>query len=351
MPEESGQEKTEQATARKRRKAREEGQVARSMELNTALVLLAAFYTLNLFGKHMYSGICEIFRYFFSGFSQAFDLGLLQNWLFYVFIKIGLILAPLLGAVMLAGIAVNVAQVGFFLTPKNLEPKLDKLNPLSGLKRIFSKRGMIELPKNLLKVIVIGTVAFITIKKYFPNILMLTDVTPSGLFVFICMLTYKMAMKAIIALLILAILDYGYQKWQHEEDLKMTKQEVKEEYKQMEGDPHVKSKIRSKQREMAQQRMMEEVPKADVVITNPTHFAVAIKYEEKDPAPIVLAKGAGVIAQRIKAIALENNIPIHENKELARALYAAVEVGQTIPEKFFTAVAEILSYIYRQKRR
>jgi flagellar biosynthetic protein FlhB len=258
---------------------------------------------------------------------------------------------PFLLGLSIVGFAVSVSQVGFMFSTEALQPKTAKLNPLKGIKRIFaSRRSMIELLKNLVKLIIVGLVTYFAISSVIDQTVLLMDSDVTSILEFFSESVVFIGSKAGIAFLGLALFDFVYQKSEFEKDLRMTKQEVKEESKMMEGDPLIKSRIRSVQKQIAYKRMMHEVPKADVIVTNPTHLAVALKYEPGTmDAPKVVAKGADLIAQKIKDIAKEHGIPIVEDKPLARALYKSVEIGQAIPEKLFQAVAQLLAYIYKMK--
>jgi flagellar biosynthetic protein FlhB len=243
-------------------------------------------------------------------------------------------------------------QVGFLFTMEPLKMKISKLDPIQGFKRIFSLRAIVELLKSILKIIIVGLVTFSVLWFQIDEILLLTDKSLGASLSSIGNLTVKMGLYASAALLFLAFLDYLYQRYDFERNIRMSKQDIKDEYKKTEGDPLIKSKIKQKQREMAMKRMMQEVPKADVVITNPTHYAVALKYEdEKMDAPVVIAKGVDYVALKIKELAKEHDVVTVENRPLARALYSQTEIGDAIPEEFFKAVAEILAYVYRLKNK
>lgn len=255
-----------------------------------------------------------------------------------------------MGAVFVTALAAEMFQVGFEISTKAISFKLDRFNVINGFKRLLSLKSLIELLKSLIKLTVIGVVAYFVIKGQINELQLLYNSSILYIFTFLLKGIFKIFISILILMIIVAIMDYGYQRWQYEKDMRMTKQEVKEEYKETEGDPQVKSRIRSIQIQAARKRMMQQVPTADVVVTNPTHLAIAIKY---DPitmaAPQVIAKGAGHIAERIKALAAEHRIPVVENKELARNLYKLIEVGEQIPSEFFRAVAELLAYVYKLK--
>ncbi len=351
MGEESFQEKSEPATPRRRREARKKGQVGRSMELNSFAVLFVGVMILFFSLPLMIDQLTELMRWILQTIT-TFDLSVNHIPALFgeLILRFFVILAPLLIAVLVAGLAINFAQVGFFLTPKPLEPKLDKLDVFKGLKRLVSMRSLVELTKNLIKLTVIGWIAYTAIRaesKHFVTIVdadLLTFLKVTG------MAAFHICLKVSIALLVLAILDYAYQRWDFEKQIRMTKQEIKDETKQYEGSPLTKSRVRRVQQELSRMRQSQEIPKADVVITNPTHLAVALKYDtEKMGAPTVIAKGARLFAQKIKKIAREHDVPIVENPPLARAIYQVVEVGMEIPGNLYKAVAEVLAYVFRLK--
>lgn len=345
----AGGEKTEEPTAKKRADARKKGQVGRSQELNTAFVLLIGFFSLKLLWDSIYLAIASYTTYVFANLNQPVDTENIVR----LFIGIMEILAktalPIMLFIMLIGLAVNFFQVGLNFNTEAIEFKLDKLNPINGFGRIFSKRSLVELAKSFFKILVIGFFLYRFIHEQIIAMpqFMFFDLTTS--LALVAEIIFRMAFIVIGVIMIMAVADYGYQNWQTTQDLKMTKQEVKDEMKQTEGDPQIKGKIRQKQRQMAMARMMKEVPKADVIITNPTHYAVALAYEKGMVAPTVLAKGQDLVAQRIKELGREARVPIVENKPLARTLYAVVQVGDAVPQELYQAVAEVLAYVYRLK--
>jgi flagellar biosynthetic protein FlhB len=260
------------------------------------------------------------------------------------------IILPIFAVAFLTGLITGYSQVGFLFTTKTLQIKLNRLNPLSGLKRIFSVRSLTELIKSIFKIVVVGIIGFSYLKGEVVNMLKTMDMDVVSIAAYIGVTATNVAIRMCIALLVLGVLDYGYQWWEYEKNIRMTKQEIKEEYKQTEGNPEIKSKIKQKQRQISLRRMMQSVPEADVVITNPTHYAVAIKYDIKiSDAPVVLAKGQDYMALKIKEKAKENGIEIVENKSLARALYSTVEIGEKIPPDLYQAVAEVLAFVYGLK--
>jgi len=351
MAEDSSQEKEEAPSEKKREDTRKKGQVAKSTEINSVFVLLTAIFLLRLVGPWMMREFEAHIREYFALCSIP-DMSMqrlieLSQGALVLLLKI---ILPFAGAILCAGVLANVVQIGLLFTFEPMIPKLEKLNPLSGLKRIFSMRTVVETIKNILKIILIGYIAYATIKGEYEILITLADVSVMMIWQFVLSSTYDIFVRTALVMLLIALADYGYQRYEHEKKLKMSHQELKEEHKNMEGDPQVKARIRALQREMSRRKMMDQVPQASVVVTNPTHLAIALQYDaEKNPnsAPIVVAKGADLLALRIRKIAEENNVPIHEDKPLARAMYDKVEVGQEIPYEFFTAVAEIMAYIYK----
>lgn len=345
-------EKTEKATPHKRREARKKGQVLKSAEVNTAVLTMAMFAALYLFGGSMVRNLGQLMTRGIDSMGATSDLTINDAHLLIVdsVLSILRIALPLLLVAVVVGAAVNLAQVGFLFSGEALRPKFSKLNPLQGFKRIFSLRSLVELLKAVLKVAVVGFVVYQEYMKHFATFPGLAALEISNAGSLIVSDAFSMAFKAVMALFALGMADYLYQWWEYERNLRMTKQEVKMEYKMQEGDPQIKARRRQKQREMSMMRMMQSLPKADVVITNPTHYAIAIRYKEEEaPAPVVLAKGKDIVAQRIKEKARELGIEIVENKPVAQALFVACEVGDSIPEDMFATVAEILARVYRMK--
>jgi flagellar biosynthesis protein FlhB len=354
MAEQPGKdERTEPASDKKKSESREKGMVAKSMDLNSAVVLLFGFLTIYLLGDATFGRMSSMFKYIFT---DALKIEVTANSVRYLgylvlsFLSISLL--PILAGIALLGLISNLFQVGFMLSPKALEFKFSKFNPINGLKRIFfSINSAVELGKGMVKSTIVAIVAYNVINGMVGDSIMLVDSDVSNIGGFMVNAVLKVFMKVGIAFFVIAALDYMYQKYEYEKNLRMTKQEVKEEYKMSEGDPVVKGRIKTIQRQIAYKRMMSDVPKADVVVTNPTHFAVALKYDNKKmSAPKVVAKGADLIAQKIKEIAKINGVPIIEDKPLAQTLFKTVDIGEAIPEKLFQAVAQILAYIYKLKR-
>lgn len=343
------QERTEPATPRKRRKEREEGRVAKSQDLGAAAVILTGLFGLLVFGPFLFSRVMT-FTTDMIALMGGDSIGR-DGWLYMIRNDtVFAMLAPWLPVGLSAAVSaliVTVSQVGFVMTPKPLTLKLDRLNPVSGLKKVFSLRSLVELVKGLLKAALLGFVIYYSLRKETPELVSAIrfplEAGVSRLLSKLLSLSFRLA----FLLLVLGIFDYAYQKWEFERSIRMSKQEIKEEYKQMEGDPQIKSKIRQKQRELARSRMMSSVPRADVVITNPTRLAIALEYDrEAMDAPVVTAKGSGFLARRIKEIAGEWQIPLVENKPLARSLFETVEVGEEVPEELYRAVAEVLAFVY-----
>ena len=349
------EEKTEPATQKKRSDARQKGQVAKSRELITAMLLLVTFMTLRIFAASSIGNLMDVIQMFLT-FPENIDSAVSTESLINVYIKclwiFTKIMAPLLIISAVVAIALNYLQVGFLFTLKPLAPKFDKLNPIQGFKNIFSKKAFVEFIKSIFKIVIIGYVIYSYLKTNFEVIpeLLALDMLETAVFIGNTMINTGIRVAAV--LIVMSVFDYAFQFWEHEKSLKMTKQEIKDEYKQSEGNPQVKAKIREKQRQMSLRRMMNEVPKADVIITNPTHFAIAIKYDAtKAEAPIVIAKGKDIIAQKIKEIAKDNKIPTVENKPLAQALYKTVEIGDMVPADLYKAVAEVLAFVYSLKNK
>ena len=347
MPDDA--EKTEDPTPKRRQESREEGQVAESQELNTALTLLFSFVILFFVMPHILKEIMQFITKVYSQyFAMEFSLLTIHNLSLEIMIFILKLIAPIFTMVMIVGVLSSILQIGFLFSPQIVQPEFSKLNPLQGIKQMFSKKTLVELIKSVAKIILVVGIAFITIRPVVSEFLLLIYSNLKKVVSLLGGLSFRLGIRVSLVFIVLGIMDLFYQKWQHEQDLKMSKKEVEEERKQTEGNPEVKQQRKQQQQEMAQQRMMQDVPDADVVITNPTHFAIAIKFDiETMEAPVVLAKGQDDIAQKIKEIAQENEIEIVEEKPLARALYRMVEIGEQIPAELYQAVAEILAYVYQ----
>ncbi|MCM1038145.1 MAG: flagellar biosynthesis protein FlhB [Ruminococcus sp.] len=349
-----GGEKTEEPTAKKLQDARKEGQVAKSKEITNAFELLTLFLVLKYWTSFLGDSFVGIFRNIYTQIPEYIKLydGYLQNTTFRtIFIRVMVRLLIMIGPVLLLGFLVaficDVVQVKWRPTGKPLQPKFNKLNPVNGFKRIFSVNSLMELVKSLLKIGVIVYAVYSYLRKNMPSIYLLYGLSLNEAILEIGNLVINLGFRIAIFYMLVAIIDYVYQKIKFKNDMKMTKQEVKDEYKNQEGDPQIKGKQRQRMQEASRRRMMQQLPEADVVITNPTHYAVAIKYDpEKYDAPYVVAKGVDYLAQRIKDRAREHHIEIVENKPLARMLYANVEVGSVVPPELYQAVAEVLAFVY-----
>jgi len=346
-------EKTEEATPKKKSDAKKKGQVAKSKELSSTFTLITATLLMILLGAYMLESFLGIISLFLNNY-------LTLNLTEYTFksvlvvstMRFAAVILPIVMPIMIMGIVASLMQSGFILTGEPLKPDLKKLSPISGFKKIFSTRSLVDLFKNLAIVTTIAFVAYDFIKSNYLSIMNYGSLKVEAMLPAFGSLVIEIFFIISIIMLIISVSDYAYQRYKHNKDLKMSMQEIKEEYKQQEGDPQLKSKIRQKQREMASSRMMQQVPDATVVITNPTHLSIAIKYEQGgDGAPIVVAKGADNIAMKIREIAKENDIPIIENKPLARLIYKELDVGSEIPTDMYQAVAEILALVYKLKER
>jgi flagellar biosynthesis protein FlhB len=351
MADEQFQERTEQATPRRRQKAREEGKVARSVELNSAVILCLGAATLYFMGPLLVSQLKDYMVFTFSEapkMNPSFDtlVSLFSSRVLTFFFLLG----PILLILSLVAYGINVMQVGFMFTGKPLEPKLDKLNIANGIKKMFSARSLMELIRDTLKLLVIGFVGYKAITSQLDSFFLLSDNSVAVFAGAMGKMALKTSLQIGIVMLVIALLDYAYQKYDFEKSIKMSRQEIQDEYKDTEGSPQIKARVRQIQREISRKRMMQEIPKADVVVTNPTHLAVALKYRPDEmEAPMVVAKGERLIAEKIKQIARDAGVPVVENQPLARALFSMCEIGSYVPAKLFRAVAEVLAYVYRLK--
>lgn len=346
--EESQDQKTLQPTQRKIEKAREKGKVSRSTELTAGIMIFAGFIAMRLLFPYLLSQASQVFTQSLGGASIIGNLYDVEILAANTIIDLFRIVGPFLGIAAAVALVANYSQVGFIFTTTPITPSLDKIDPVQGAKRLFSTRTLVKTGVNLAKAALVGLVFFYSIKGSIGEYIALGDSDIRTIVKFIATEVFDVGIKAAALLLVLGFVDYAYQKKEYTKNLMMTHHEMKEEFKELEGSPITKSRIRSVQRSLARQRMMKEVPKATVVVTNPTHVAVALKYEpEGMPAPIVVAKGKRLIAERIKEIAMAHGVPIYENKPLARSLYDLVNIGEVIPESLYKAVAEVLSYVYR----
>ena len=353
MPESSSEDKTEQPTQKRLSDARAKGSVAKSTELNSAIILLLGmsfFYLTALrFWHLLMHGMKTTFLHINT---EQVSMEAIRPHYMIGLVFIAKIVWPFFAFIAFIGVFANILQVGFLFTTQPLEPNLSKLNPISGLKNLVSVKGLAEAIKGFFKVFIVMFVAYLIIKADLPKIFSAADCSVGQSVVLLGKEMYKIGIIISILILVMAGFDYAFQRWNYMKSMRMTKQEIKEERKQLEGDPLIKSRIKSLQREMARRRMMDEVPKATVVVTNPTFIAIALQYEPDEMnAPKVVAKGKRIIAERIKKIARENDIPIVEDKPLARSLYEVVEPGDEVPPDYFAAVAEILAYVYKLRRK
>lgn len=343
-------EKTESPTQRRRDEARQDGNIARSQDLTAACIAVAAMVLLYFFGLNLYTQLRGMSQAFLtsahaSNPTRADDLGAMASFAGREMIWT---LGPLILGISCFALLSSIGQVGFLLTLKPLQPSLNKLSILKGLKRLADARAGVRLLMSLLKIGLVGAVATVVIAADLGKVLKLMELGVTPAFGAAAEIVFWLSIKLGLVLLLLAAMDYGFQRWKHEQDLKMTKQEIKEEMKRMDGDPMVKQRRARVARQLAMQRIAAAVPKADVVVTNPTHFSVALRYDaESMRAPKVVAKGADYMALRIRQIALSHGVPLVERKPLAQALYRNVEIGQEVPPDHYAAVAEILAYVYR----
>lgn len=351
---EEGGDKSEEPTPHRLREAREKGQVAKSKEITTAVLLLLSYYLFRYTGEFTWRELAGMAQGIFSQIpASANEFSL--SFVAYIFLiglrAFALSLMPIFAVTFVAALLAEALQTGLVFSIDPLQPKLERLNPLEGFKKLFSIQGLVETIKSILKILVVFYIAWAAIKEDLPFVMVLMDGQPWDALVLGGSIAYKVAMRVGTFYVLIAILDYFYKRWEYMRGLKMTRQEIKEEYKRLEGDPQVKQRMRDLQRQVAYQRMMSSVPQADVVVTNPTHVAVALKYDQgKMKAPLLLAKGERKNAEKIKQIAEANEIPIVENEPLARSIYRTSNVGQEIPRVLYQAVAEVLAYIYKQKR-
>lgn len=351
-----GGDKTEEPTAKKIDDSRKEGQVAKSKEISTAASLLAVFLCMKIFMGFLGERLTGVFFKFWnqldvyanSAFNSITVVQLLTEGLIYILITC----LPFFVIAFLVAFLSQAVQFKWMVTSKPLQPKLNKLNPISGFKRMFSKQALFELVLSIVKIVIIYAICHSVIKDNLTVLLTLYDLEIKDCLGILFDLVMDLGLKISLVYFILAFADLFFQKWKHKQELKMTKQEVKDEYKNQEGDPKVKSQQRQRMQQASRRRMMQSIPEADVVITNPTHFAVALKYDNTvNQAPIVVAKGADYLAFKIKEIAKENDVVIYEDKPLARMLYNNVDIGREIPVELYQAVAEVLAYVYGERNK
>lgn len=346
MAEQNG-DKTEAPTPRRRQEARDQGNIARSTDLTAAMLLLGITILISFSGARIIEALRKLVESGLSGHLTVHTLRDLTPMVFSLTTFMVQAMMPMLVGTLLIAILANWLQVGFHPNLKKLQPRFP-FNPIKGIKRLFGGgRGPVQMGMNLLKLVLVSFVAYSAVAGKISTIVGVANLEVIQIFALCAGIVYDITIRIGVVLLILAILDFSYQKWKHEQDLKMTKQEVKDEMKRMEGDPQIKARRRQIQTQQAMKRIRSTVPTADVIVTNPTHFAIALKYDgESMNAPRVVAKGADFLAFRIREIAVEHGIPIIERPPLARALYRLCEVGQEIPEQFYSVVAEILAYVY-----
>ncbi|MFH1419572.1 MAG: flagellar biosynthesis protein FlhB [Planctomycetota bacterium] len=356
MPGDDG-DKTEAPTPRRKTEARERGQVAKSSDFSSAILLVVGMLSMRWFAPNLMAGLLEIVKghLFIEGPAAAsrVDLPVLVA-------SVGLTMltaaGPILFCVLIAALVANLLQVGMLFTTHPLIPKLDKLNPINGIKRLFSTRVLMQFAMNLVKLALVSLVFYVAVKDRLDDILLALGVCGWHQAVVLASVLFDVGLQLAVVLLVLALFDFAWQKYKHEKDLRMSKQEVKEEMRRMEGDPLIRQRRRKMQFAAAIQRIKSAVPTADVVVTNPTQLAIAIKYDAKTMhAPTVVAKGQNLLARKIREVAIQHGVPILERKALAQSLYKLVEVGQEVPERFYKAIAEILAYVYelsgKAKRR
>ncbi len=348
--ERGGQEKTEQPTSKRRKDARKEGNVFQSKDIVTVVMLAGIFLMMRLMMPYIYTNLRNYMKWIIEGINVD---SFLSFQLFSTTVRVMLqSVLPLLLAAMMLGILSHGVQTRFNISFYPLKPKFSKLNPLKGIKNMFSLKRVVELLKNLLKIILLLVLLYNILKDDVVEIARMVDMSPINSAAFMMRMVFSLVMKVCLAFAVVAFFDFLYQRWEYERDLKMTKQEVKDEFKQTEGNPQIKGRIRSLQRQMAMSRMIQKVPQADVIIRNPTHYAIALKYDPHvNGAPMVLAKGQDELALRIIRVGEENGVFITENRPLARALYESCELDREIPAEFYGAVAEILVYIYKASHR
>lgn len=351
-----GADKTEEPTAKRLQDARKEGQVAKSQELISGAMLFSLFIAIKLFGGYIANSFIKVF-YRNYGYISTYavempQVGHMSSMFGRAMLDILLMSLPIFAFGVVVAFVLNIFQVKWKVTGKPLKPKLNRLNPVSGFKKIISPEKLFELVKSVAKIAIIFWVAYSTLMDEIDTIKILYDLELLPAVIYISNFVINMGIKISAVYLLIGLADYIYQKLKFKKDMKMSKQEVKDEYKQQEGDPQVKGKIKSKMRESSMRRMMQKMPEADVVITNPTHFACAIQYDkEKASAPVLIAKGADHLAQKLKDVAKEHNVPIVENKPLARMLYYNVEVDAEIPQELYQMTAEVLAYVYQLKNK
>ncbi len=347
----SGGEKTEAPSSKRREDFRNKGQVAQSKEVQTAAIFTMVLLLWIFYMPRFWAGLSQLISSIFGSISEfQATPSAVTTLLFFIVKELAILLYPLFLLVIIIGFFSSVFQIGWLFTAQPLTPDISKLDPIKGMARFVSIRSLVDMIKSIAKVVLIAWVAYSTVFNNFEEALTLIDTSPWAAVLYMARIAALILAKVCALLILIAALDFFYTRYEMEEKMKMTKQEIKEEFKEMEGDPFIKSQIRRIQQDMARKRMMAEVPEADVVITNPTHLSVAIKYDmESMDAPMVVAKGADLVAMRIREIARENDIPLIENPPVARLLHE-LDLGATVPEELFKAVAEILAHVYSLKK-
>ncbi len=350
---ESAGEKTEEPTPHRLREAREKGQVAKSREITTAFLMLLSYFLFRYMGESMWREITGMAKSILEQIPYAKDFSLS----FAAFIMLtgirGLFfaVAPIFGITFLAAFLAEALQTGFVFSADPLSPRIERISPAEGFKRIFSLQGLVELVKSMIKIFIVFYISWVAVRGDLPYLVILIDGRPWDAIVLGGSIAYKIAIRVGLVYIGIALLDYLYRRWEYMRNLRMSRQEIKEEYKRLEGDPLIKQRMRDLQRQVAYQRMMSAVPQADVVVTNPTHIAVALRYEvAKMRAPVVLAKGERITAEEIRSIAEELDLPVGENEPLARSIYRTTKVGQEVPPQLYQAAAEVLAFVYKLKR-
>ena len=354
MPTQDKHSRTEAPTPKKREQEREKGNVSRSMDVNSVVVLIAGILVIKYMGKDLLNGILQFMTEIYTSLvtTHLTTESVIQYSRNGILHFLG-VLSPILVVIMIMGLASNFGQVGFMYSKKAIIPKFSKISPLKGVKRIFSAKSIVELVKGILKIAIIAIIAYNVIKNHVNEYYSISILTPSAILSFIAGVLFELSIKIAIVLIFLAAADYAWQKHDYEKNIKMTKQEVKEEQRQTRGNPEVKSRIKMLQRQLSRTRMMNAVPDATVVVTNPTHIAVALRYVPNEPsdAPRVIAKGQRKTAERIKLLAKEHNVPVIEDRPLAQTLFQTLEIGMEIPPIFYQAVAEILAKVYKMQQK
>lgn len=353
MSQESGAEKSVPASARKKERAREDGNVPKSQDMNAVVSLAAGLLTLLIFGAYMMRSMIMMGQYYLG---NAHDLAAPETPFSVVMYQgimvLGIIVGPFALAMVVAALVANYLQVGVLFSAKAIQPKFSRINPITGFQRFVSIRSLVELLKSLAKLSVVLTVIWLFLQDQLEEMISLMALSPWQLAPEVGWMVVGIWWRVVAAMLLIGVVDVFFQRWQHERDLRMTVQEARQEAKEMEGDPQIKRRVRQLQRQMAMQRMMQDVPTADVIITNPTHYAVALRYDAREmAAPTVVAKGMRLVADRIRETADEHKVPIVQRPELARTLHRTLDIGEAVPESLFRAVAEVLSFVYQIDQR